>query len=40
MGGLNGERDLDLLHDCHGCADTVWLNNGNSPDATLYQLLS
>ena len=40
LGDVDGDGDLDILHNCHGCADSVWINDGSARFTSTGQLLS
>ena len=40
LGDVDGDGDLDILHNCHGCGDSIWINNGSARFTSTGQLLS
>jgi hypothetical protein len=40
LGDVDGDGDLDILHNCHGCGDSVWINDGSARFTSTGQWLS
>jgi hypothetical protein len=40
LGDVDGDGDVDILHNCHGCGDSLWINDGRARFTSTGQLLS